>query len=262
MSDMKKLTLYLGSLLLVSPATAGDHLLPEESLFTGIYYEKAYSLLSSRLGRLHSSHAFANAVILPSFSREYAIVFEKVGDNYALVCMQTKQPMSAYQRLAELKDGTFRYGSPEDTEKAIAQLETELPENYMDVEAEVTEIELSGDLGRELYSAWGKMLYGTRYPPTGELTPESYATFSPGHDGTTYHFSFFHGGTPLSGWIWDYNSNGRVAKLIAVVASAKDACESNEVSTNSEFAEKVRDLAAALNASENGNAGPSRIDGH
>jgi hypothetical protein len=245
-TDMKKPKIVLFSLLLSSTATASDHLLPEESLFTGIYYENAFSLLSSRLDRMHGVNAFANAVVLPSFDQEYVVVFENSDDDYSIVCMQTERSMAAFQRLDELKAGTLRYSTPKETDDAIAQLKARLPENYLDVEAKIIEIEIDQELGRRLYTAWGKMLYETRYPAPDVLTRGSSASFAPGLDGTTYHFSFFHGGTPLSGWVWDYPSNGRVEKFIAITTAAKAACESKDPSAISVLSEKVQDLAAAL----------------
>ena len=246
LGEMKKLIVLSIILMQSSLANAFDHLLPEQSIFTGIYYEKTFSMLSLRLGRMHGRDAFANVVVLPSFSRSYVVSFENYDAGYKLICMQTMQPMVAYQRLAELKAGTFRYSNDKETENVIAQLEAELPENYMDVEAEVIEIELDEVLGRKIYDAWGEMLYETRYPFPGALTTDSHAKFDPGNDGTTYHFSFFHDHTPLSGWVWDYSPDGRVAKLVAVVDAAKGVCESKDANVKLALSQSVKELVAAM----------------
>lgn len=237
-------------LALHMPAAAQDHLLPEESLFTGIYHEQALSLLSSRLGRMHGLEAFANAVVLPSFSREYVVVFERTkGDEYKLVCMQTAQSMGGYQQLNQLKSGRLRVSEhgEDTTQKEIAKLEAALPEDHMNVEASVIEIELDQELGQDIYTVWGHMLYETRYPEPDKVTPESRASFGAGLDGTTYHFSFFHNHQPLSGWVWDYPADGRVAKLVALTEAAKEVCELGGENVTTILSEKVAALTKALN---------------
>ncbi len=243
---MRKILFVALALFSVAPVTANDHLLPEESIFAGTFGKEGLSYLAQRLGRMHDTHTFANAVVLPSFSKDYVVSFEKRADNYLLVCMQTKISMGAYRQLEWLKNGTFQYSTEEETQKAISELEARLPANFMDVEAEVIEIELAPVLGRKLYSAWGQVLYDTRYPAPGEITPETHANFGPGYDGTYFHFSFFHNYTPLSGWIWDYPPGGRVAKLVTVVTSAKAACEANNHGAMQEFTKSVDMLVEAL----------------
>ena len=199
---------------------------------------------------MHGIEAFANAVVLPSFSREYVILFERTKeDEYQLICMQTEQSMGGYQYLDQLKSGRFKASedSEDITQKEIAKLEAVLPENYMDVDVDIIEIELDQGLGRSIYTAWGKMLYETRYPEPNTVTPESRASFGVGLDGTTYHFSFFHNHQPLSGWGWDYSKNGRVAKLVSLTEAAKEVCESGGDNVNTVLLEKVTALTKALN---------------
>lgn len=195
---------------------------------------------------MHDIHTFANVVVLPSFSRDYVVSFENREDDYLLVCMQTKISMGAYRELEWLETGVLQYPTEEKTQKEIAELKARLPTNIMDVEAEVVEIEIDPLIGRKLYSTWGRMLYDTHYPEPSEITPESHATFGPGYDGTYFHFSFFHNHTPLSGWIWDYPPEGRVAKLVAVTTSAKAACEANSESAMQQFTNSVETLAKAV----------------
>ncbi|MEO1136002.1 MAG: hypothetical protein AAFW68_05225 [Pseudomonadota bacterium] len=230
-------------LLSSAPLAAQDHLLPEESLFTGIYYERALSLLSSRLGRMYGPEAFANVVVLPSFSREYVIVFEKSkADEYKLVCMHTKQSMGSYQYLENLKSGrlTVFDGQVDQTEQEIARIESELPADYIDVEAVIVELHVDENVGRQLYKVWGRMLYETRYPKPESLEPGSRAPFGVGHDGTMHHFSFFHDFQPLSGLTWDYPANGRIAKLVELVSASKEACDATDQNVSRVLSTKLR----------------------
>lgn len=240
---MKRFILALIFLFSSAPVTAQDHLLPEESLFTGIYYERALSLLSSRLGRMHGPDAFANVVVLPTFSREYVILFEKPeAGEYKLVCMHTKQSMGSYQYLESLKSGrlTVFDGQVDRTKQEIAQIESELPADYMDVEAVIVELDIDENVGRQLYEVWGRMLYQTRYPKPESLEPGSRAPFGVGYDGTMYHFSFFHDFQPLSGWTWGYPENGRVAKLVDLVTASKKACDQSDQNVSQVLSAKLR----------------------
>lgn len=190
-------------------------------------------------------YAFAHAVVIPAFSREYVIAFEKEDSKYTLVCIRTKISLYAYQHLEEIKNDTLTFRDLEEQKQTIAELEATLPDDIMDVEAEVVEITLDETLGRKLHKAWGAMLYKTRYPEPESLEPGSHATFGPGFDGVYYHFSFFHGVEPLSGWVWDYKRDGLVGKLVAITEAAKESCDSEDKDTRA-FAEKVRDLSVAL----------------
>ena len=226
-------------------AAAEDHLIPEASMFTNLFFEKTWSLMAQRLGRMSDLKAFAHAVVFPPFSQEYVIVFEEDAGKYSLVCMQLETPLFAYQMLEMIENGTFIYSDPEQKNAEITKLKRTLPENVNDVEAKITEIPLDEDLGKLLYVVWGQMLYQTRYPIPEVISPNSWPSFTPGEDGTYYHFSFFQNYTPLSGWTWGYIRGGLVDKFIDVTETANATCDSGNTDTSS-FEEKVIGLAAAL----------------
>ena len=186
-----------------------------------------------------------NVFVAPAFGNAFTVHFEEEEDEYTLVCMELEIGLYAYQLLVEMKAGAFEYETKEETLQQIDELERNLPADIMDVEATVIEVPLPSELGTELKRAWGQMLYETRYPET-DLAEQGYASFTPGEDGTYHHFSFFHGSTPLSGWIWDYPLNGRVAKLVEIVRVAKSTCNNDEVRDLSALASSIRNLSLEL----------------
>lgn len=225
-------------------ANAADHLIPEASIFTTDYLAPTKSRYAERLGRMSGLDSFGNVFVAPSFENVFTVHLEETDDEYRLVCMELDKGLFAYQLLEEAKAGRFTFGSEEKTQKRIEELEAYLPDDLMDVEATVIEVPLSQELGASLKRVWGEMLYATRYPET-DLTKENYASFSPGYDGTYYHFSFFHNHTPLSGWVWDYPPDGNVAKLVDIVNSAKSTCKDNDHDLDG-LDEKVQRLKTAI----------------
>ncbi|MEM8987817.1 MAG: hypothetical protein AAGC95_13960 [Pseudomonadota bacterium] len=245
MTNRNWLLAVFGIFTLSAPASASDHLIPEASVFTQNYHAPTYSLYAKRLSRMSGINVFGNVFVAPAFENAFTVHFEEEEDEYTLVCMELEIGLYAYQLLAEMRAGTVKYETKEETLQQIDELEQNLPADVMDVEAKVIEVPLPSELGTELTRTWGQMLYQTRYPET-DLAEEGYASFTPGEDGTYHHFSFFHGSMPLSGWIWDYPPNGRVAKLVEIVRVAKSTCNNDEARDLSALESSVAKLSQEL----------------
>ncbi|NHK27386.1 hypothetical protein FF098_005665 [Parvularcula flava] len=147
-------------------AHAGDHLEPVGSIYNPKWHDEYGNLIRQSLSpAISDRYVFATALVIPSFSEEFAVSIKMSGGDYSIVgATPEKQIWIDYR-------------------EALGERE-ELNESLPEIPIISCEVPLSPDMGSRLLDVWFEMLRRTKYPYDDKLEPPHV-----GLDGTNYLFA-------------------------------------------------------------------------
>lgn len=193
-----KIFIILIMFLISNSSFAADHLVPEESQFTGIFLPQYYGKVLEVYSETNDENVIARTIVFPSFSPEYALAIKKEDDKYVVVHLQTKnQVWSGYNET----------------------------ENGRDYNVNRCEKVINSDLAKRILAIWKIMLLNTKY----NEDPIS------GLDGTTYHFSMrSHNryGWSFAGKAWSPEENSKVGLYVDISDRLISFCKDESNSTS------------------------------
>lgn len=202
-------------MFLSSNLWAGDHLEPEESIYSGDFFLKDYeSQLLTYFGEFYQNGVMLRLISIPSFSPEYALAIIKENNRYYVLHQKPERQLWSYQmelpfKLNQLDElnakGVVTVDEYENKLKEIAQ---SYPENPMEMPRVSCRKEINEKLTLDVHELWMKMLLQTKYSPE----PSS------GVDGQTYHFSAPMHGMVLNyaGKVWSPEPNTKTGLLVDI----------------------------------------------
>ncbi|MEM6852180.1 MAG: hypothetical protein AAF527_10650 [Pseudomonadota bacterium] len=195
--------------------------------------------VASVLKDLYVQNAFANVLVIPSFEPEYGLALLRRDNKATLLRLEAGAHLWSFEYLDAYRSGEekeMRDGEDQ-TQKAIEELEANLPASRAETPIERCELALPDDLSERLFILWGEMLFRTRHvdrrPVKRDMKPPR-----PGLDGTTYHFTFtfgvdqvgdyFMGGDRLAGWTWSPSPDSTTGRFVAITELLEAACASKD----------------------------------
>lgn len=241
----------------------GEHLEPEGSIFTELRWHffhlkdedseskpralveadwlyKYHAMVLSVLVDAYAQNVKTRAIILPTFSPEYAVGITEDKDAYGIFYLQPEVSLSAYVGLDVLKESakTHTGEALKRIEKMITELDAVLPENPMDVGIERYACAIESSLAERIIQVWDTMLQKTHY---AKDHPN-------GTDGATYHFSMFSLNyfLELAGTTWSPPEDSNTGRLVAITDSMRDLCLSGEKKLLSQLDQQVNALSTRL----------------
>jgi len=207
-------------------AVAGEHLVPERSVFADTFLLEYDTMVVSALEGAFTRDVRVRAVVQPSFQPEYAVGVKERENGFRVFCLHPEIQLWAYETLNMMKAGSIRnlgsiIGPPTDraseTPKELEKLEASLPANFRDVKIKSGDAEIASDLARLLVAIWETMLRQTRYDKAAHL----------GFDGVSYHFSMRSDHQNLAGYVWSPPPASTTELLVKVVETMRLVCDSD-----------------------------------
>lgn len=184
----------------VAPATPTDHLVPEDSLLSGGFsamFPHYHLLILNVLRDAFDRDVELRAVVLPSFSPEYAVGLRTISapndpSSYRVIYLRPEIQLWGYQSLAMMQSGDVKIISGGTQDSEIAKMKANLPKDPKDIKVAHCEKALDVPIAEAVKKAWMGVLYETRYDH------RSWA----GLDGVSYHFSGWDSFQFLAGTVW------------------------------------------------------------
>lgn len=235
--------LLLAGFLLGATAVAGEHLVPERSVFADRFLLEFHleydTMVVSALEQAFTRDVRVRAIVQPSFEPEYAVGIKERENGYRVFCLRPEIRLWDYVELKMMKAGIVRVGSISDpdgvreTQKEIEKLEASLPANFRDVKIKSGDVEIAPDLARVLVAIWETMLRETRYDPPPRVVYT---------DGVSYHFSMRSDNQDLAGLVQIPPLASTTGLLVNVVETMRLVCDSDV----SNIGDQLRAQADAL----------------
>jgi len=227
-------------LILSAIAHASDHLEPEDSPFSEVYFPEYMGLVLEYLDAGYDENIKVRLIAMPSFSPEYTVGIKRADKKYSIFYEAPVIQLWEYQMLIQMDEReVLARDSQGDTVKdaELEELRKKLPKNPMNIPRKQCEREIPRVLAKEIQFIWQEMLYDTRYNREGGY----------GRDGVNYHFSAPVDGRVLAGKIWSPEQNHRTGKLVEVSDLMMEYCLDTQRNA-SKLIKKVRVLHAELGA--------------
>lgn len=240
------LALAIAPAALAGPPTRGNHLLPEDPLYskleavcsTKCSWQLEYETdVLSVLRKIFSEPVFARVVVMSSYQNEYAVGLAEDAGAFKIVHIRSKSRIWTYQLIQLYEAGKIRVfpnGSAqhdaEATRKDLEELRASVPASVSQVETERCERPVSSALGKRIAGIWRTMLERTRHPD-GYLRPKRNELIA-GLDGISYHFSYDgEWARHAAGQIWSPPENSEAGRLTAVSDLMVKYCEAGDAET-------------------------------
>ena len=234
---MKKLLILLAVFSTSAIASEDEHLLPEESVFLHPFYAEFsdyHADVVTVFKTLFELEYSARVVVIPSHENEYAIGVSRENNRYEISYLVSGTNIWAFQRLGDYKSGKIKSYKKQDgkridtTADSIKSLEEELPESISDVEVEECNFPIDRSLGESLYVLWTEMLFRTRYIDHRPYKLDDLHKPKIEWHGTTYHYSFNHSASPMSGQITSPEETSITGRFVTITKMLRDACTSKD----------------------------------
>jgi len=235
-------------LVSIAPALAGDHLEPEDSIYSGVApFQPGYDrAMVASFADAFKADVEASAIVQPSFEPEFAVGVKQDADGYRIFYQEASQQLWQYSVLEMMKRGEITSADANGkstTAEDIAKLEKSLPPNPKDVKINRCEYAIDSDLGAKIVDDWRRMLLGTRYAKRPRM----------GIDGTFYHFFAKSGYQGMAGKTWSPDPATATGMLAQLADSMKTLCTTKRDLTLREVEKLTGALASKLGA-DPGNA--------
>lgn len=218
------LSAALAALILIAPSHANEHLEPEYSQFaraglppSATSLRPYHEIVITVLDGAFDADVRARLIAMPSFTPEYAMGIRETEGNYKIFHLVSESQLWSYENLKTLREIAEAGGFPgqdANLAEAIAEYETQLPDDYHDVETNYCEIEIPSRLAEDLLAIWEGILLETRY---GDQEPV-------GPDGTDYHFSMLANGVVMAGKVWSPDPQSKTGAMVSITETMKNLC--------------------------------------
>ncbi len=233
------LKIFVITLLYISVANAGEHLEPEDSLFTGLFMQGYESLVIEYLSEAKEKDVRVKVLVFPSFSAEYALGIKENNNKYFIFQVRPKIQIWAHRRMILMKKEQKRAleaGESVNYADELSELESGLPQDPMKIEKIKCKTEISSRLAESIIAVWKKMLFETKYKKKEGF----------GLDGTTYHFSMKVGYKNMAGKVWSPNKKSKTGKLVSLTESMSKVCDSDSSDSTENLSESVQQMVNEL----------------
>lgn len=236
---------YLYILMLVATLTnAKEHLSPEQSQFTGIFMPDYYGMVIDALSEAYDKDVIVRAMVLPSFSQEYALGVRKHSNEFRIFAVWPEKKLWGYKTLALMNAGAYnavKDGKEVKDTEGIRRLEKKYPANYKDVPLERCSEEITPEIANTIAAVWESMLLGTRYKKGGAR----------GFDGTTYHFSMKVDYEEIAGKVWSPKPDSKTGKLVTLTDAMLAFCKENTTVSQEILTTALHESKSVLKSANN-----------
>ncbi len=222
--NYKPLSAALAALILISPSQANEHLEPEYSQFaraglppSATSLRPYHEIVISVLDGAFEPDVTARLIAMPSYTPEYALGIRGAEGSYKIFHLASQAQLWSYENLKTLREIAGAGGFPgqdENLANAIAEYESQLPDDYHDVETDYCEIDIPANMARDILEIWENILLETRY---GDQEPV-------GPDGIDYHFSMRENGVVMAGKVWSPEPQSKTGALVSITETMKNLC--------------------------------------
>jgi hypothetical protein len=202
-------------LLLLTPASAGDHLVPVESASEAAAWKDDYASIIRTVFKLAFQSAVRARVYItaagPGPTISDMIFLQEEKSRYSIVCLHTDSPLWMYR--APLKESNRKMHFPL------------TPADYRDIKPASQQSAVPASIGKRIVSAWEKSLLDTRF----ELKQNR------GQDGGDFLFSMevkyadFDSHLELAGTTWSpQEDQPKLSALADIVDSMEAVCATSD----------------------------------
>lgn len=232
---------FLATALVATPALAGDHLEPEDSVYSGIAsFEPGYDqALIASFRDAFEDDVQARAIVEPSFETEFAVGIKETEGHYWIFYQEVSEQLWQYSVLDMMKKGQITSASTDGkstTLQEIEKLEKSLPPDPKDVKVIRCEYQIERALGVRIVDVWRRMLLETRYSKEPTM----------GLDGTIYHFYAKNGYRRMAGQTWTPDPATKPGILAEMSYDMKKLCTTRDVARLRELETLTNTLSSKL----------------
>lgn len=234
--------LLLAALLVASPVSAVEHLIPEGSTFGGQDWLRDYDfMVATVLKDAFVPSVAARVIVEPSFQTEYAVGVTVDKEQYSIFTLAPAIHLWGYQLLHDMEDEQVRVvkeGQGVRDDDDIARLRTLLPTDWHDVKFKRCSIGIDAALGKRIVEIWHRVLAETRFAeadnPPWNKSGNSLENETVVLDGIQYHFA----SGDMAGYATSPRS-GAPAELVFIADEMAAYCSTKKLSVLSDLSTKV-----------------------
>ncbi len=212
--------LLLSLLLISGSAHSVDHLVPEESIYSGGFYLEDYNkLVAYYLRDAYAQNVNLRVIVTPSFSPEYALGVKHSEGRHQIFYMAPEIHLWGYQMMPMMESGAVQTLSEDGewtkNEDGLAELRNLYPDDPDDIPRVYCEADIPAQTASSLEQIWMTLLKGVKYPDSA----------SQKRDGETYHFSMpVQGFTAMAGSAWSPKPESTLFGLVALTKDMRAYC--------------------------------------